>query len=152
MDAGDAWGRSSASAARRLQSRYDLYMGFDDADAAGGEEVEARGGEVYNCPFCGEDFDFVAFCCHVDDEHAVEAKSGAKSSKNIFRVPFFVVFVEKGLKRWQFTVLSWWIILYEKTVERAEPSLSEKDQKERAQRSKFVRGLVRSTIFDDDSL
>uniref|UniRef100_A0A0E0L1G7 Di19 zinc-binding domain-containing protein n=1 Tax=Oryza punctata TaxID=4537 RepID=A0A0E0L1G7_ORYPU len=81
MDAGDAWGRSSSSssaaaAARRLQSRYDLYMGFDDADAAGVEEVEARGGEAYNCPFCGEDFDFVAFCCHVDDEHAVEAKSG----------------------------------------------------------------------------
>ncbi|KAF2930384.1 protein DEHYDRATION-INDUCED 19 homolog 2 isoform X1 [Oryza sativa Japonica Group] len=83
MDAGDAWGRSSSSsssaaaAARRLQARYDLYMGFDDADAAGVEEVEARGGgEAYNCPFCGEDFDFVAFCCHVDDEHAVEAKSG----------------------------------------------------------------------------
>uniref|UniRef100_A0A0E0DQF6 Drought induced 19 protein type zinc-binding domain-containing protein n=1 Tax=Oryza meridionalis TaxID=40149 RepID=A0A0E0DQF6_9ORYZ len=172
MDAGDAWGRSSSSsssaaaaaAARRLQSRYDLYMGFDDADAAGVEEVEARGGgEAYNCPFCGEDFDFVAFCCHVDDEHAVEAKSGllrsqlyslqiAKSPKNIFRVPFFVVFVEKGLKRWQSAVLSWWIILYDKTVERAEPSLSEKDQKERAQRSKFVRGLVLSTILEDDNL
>uniref|UniRef100_A0A0D3G6J8 Drought induced 19 protein type zinc-binding domain-containing protein n=1 Tax=Oryza barthii TaxID=65489 RepID=A0A0D3G6J8_9ORYZ len=159
MDAGDAWGRSSSSssaaaaAARRLQARYDLYMGFDDADAAGVEEVEARGGgEAYNCPFCGEDFDFVAFCCHVDDEHAVEAKSGAKSPKNIFRVPFFVVFVEKGLKRWQSAVLSWWIILYDKTAERAEPSLSEKDQKERAQRSKFVRGLVLSTIFEDDNL
>uniref|UniRef100_A0A0E0HDA0 Drought induced 19 protein type zinc-binding domain-containing protein n=1 Tax=Oryza nivara TaxID=4536 RepID=A0A0E0HDA0_ORYNI len=181
MDAGDAWGRSSSSsssaaaAARRLQARYDLYMGFNDADAAGVEEVEARGGgEAYNCPFCGEDFDFVAFCCHVDDEHAVEAKSGAKSPKNIFRVPFFVVFVEKGLKRWQSAVLSWWIILYDKTAERyvtssfalsaaslrslfatiplAEPSLSEKDQKERAQRSKFVRGLVLSTIFEDDNL
>jgi hypothetical protein len=30
--------------------------------------------------------------------------------------------------------------------------LSEKDQKERVQRSKFVRGLVLSTIFDDDNL
>ncbi|AQK85331.1 Protein DEHYDRATION-INDUCED 19 homolog 3 [Zea mays] len=40
----------------------------------------------------------------------------------------------------------------EKPVERAEPSLSEKDQKERVQRSKFVRGLVLSTIFDDDNL
>ncbi|KAL5202203.1 hypothetical protein ABZP36_013155 [Zizania latifolia] len=105
MDAGDAWGRSSSSSSRRLQSRYgtmslslsvspargfswgfdlmdvavvsDLYMGFDDVDAAaGGEDVEARGAEAYNCPFCGEDFDFVAFCCHIDDEHAVEAKSG----------------------------------------------------------------------------
>ncbi|KAG8067777.1 hypothetical protein GUJ93_ZPchr0005g15788 [Zizania palustris] len=77
MDTGDAWGRSSSSSSRRLQSRYDLYMGFDDVDAAvGGEDVEARGAEAYNCPFCGEDFDFVAFCCHIDDEHAVEAKSG----------------------------------------------------------------------------
>ena len=41
--------------------------------------------------------------------------------------------------------LLWWIY-------RAEPSLSEKDQKERVQRSKFVRGLVLSTIFDDDNL
>ncbi|XP_062231194.1 protein DEHYDRATION-INDUCED 19 homolog 2-like isoform X2 [Phragmites australis] len=75
MDADDAWGRSSSAAARRLQSRYDLYMGLDDADAGG--ELEPRGGaETYNCPFCGEDFDFVALCCHIDDEHAVEAKSG----------------------------------------------------------------------------
>ena len=53
----------------------DLYMGFDDADA-GGDEVEARGAEAYNCPFCGEDFDFVGLCCHIDDEHAAEAKRG----------------------------------------------------------------------------
>nr|CAB3461734.1 unnamed protein product [Digitaria exilis] len=77
MDAADAWGRSSSAAARRLQARYDLYMGLDDADAAGDEAVDPRGGaELYNCPFCGEDFDFVSFCCHIDDEHAVEAKTG----------------------------------------------------------------------------
>ncbi|URD77196.1 hypothetical protein MUK42_05750, partial [Musa troglodytarum] len=34
-------------------------------------------------------------------------------------------------------------------VERVEPSLSDKDQKERARRSEFARGLVLSTIFDD---
>jgi hypothetical protein len=56
----------------------DLYMGFDDADAGGGDEVEARGAEAYNCPFCGEDFDFVGLCCHIDDEHAVEAKRGVR--------------------------------------------------------------------------
>ncbi|KAE8767142.1 hypothetical protein D1007_61537 [Hordeum vulgare] len=49
-------------------------MGFDDADA-GGDEVEACGAEAYNCPFCGVDFDFVGLCCHINDEHAVEAKS-----------------------------------------------------------------------------
>ncbi|AQK85334.1 Protein DEHYDRATION-INDUCED 19 homolog 3 [Zea mays] len=94
MDAADVWGRSSSSssssaaAARRLQARYgmyaqsivffpDLYMGIDDADAGLDEVTEPRGGaESYNCPFCGEDFDFVGLCCHIDDEHAVEAKSG----------------------------------------------------------------------------
>lgn len=50
-------------------------MGFDEADA-GGEEVEAHGVEAYNCPFCGEDFDFVGLCCHIDYDHVVEAKSG----------------------------------------------------------------------------
>uniref|UniRef100_A0A452YXP7 Uncharacterized protein n=1 Tax=Aegilops tauschii subsp. strangulata TaxID=200361 RepID=A0A452YXP7_AEGTS len=40
----------------------------------------------------------------------------------------------------------------EKIVERAETSLSDKDQKERAQRSAFARGLVLSTIFDDDTM
>ncbi|KAE8777623.1 hypothetical protein D1007_49596 [Hordeum vulgare] len=49
-------------------------MGFDDADA-GGDEVEACGAEAYNCPFCGFDFDFIGLCCHINDEHAVEAKS-----------------------------------------------------------------------------
>ncbi|OEL13523.1 hypothetical protein BAE44_0025459 [Dichanthelium oligosanthes] len=86
MDAADVWGRSSSSsssaAARRLQARYDLYMGFDDADAGGDEAVDPRGGaELYNCPFCGEDFDFVSLCCHIDDEHAVEAKSGVGGSE-----------------------------------------------------------------------
>jgi hypothetical protein len=54
-------------------------MGFDDADAAGDEAMDPRGeAEPYNCPFCGEDFDFVGLCCHIDDEHAVEAKTGVR--------------------------------------------------------------------------
>ncbi|KAI4970352.1 hypothetical protein ZWY2020_001266 [Hordeum vulgare] len=99
----DAWGRSSSTSssavavvARRLQSRYDLYMGFDDADA-GGNEVEACGAEAYNCPFCGFDFDFIGLCCHINDEHAVEAKSRvcrlavsstSPSCDSLRRVPF----------------------------------------------------------------
>nr|AAV43851.1 unknown protein [Oryza sativa Japonica Group] len=223
MDAGDAWGRSSSSsssaaaAARRLQARYDLYMGFDDADAAGVEEVEARGGgEAYNCPFCGEDFDFVAFCCHVDDEHAVEAKSGvcpicatrvgvdlighltmqhgirkissgSHSLLSLLRKDLRDGSLQSFLGGSSYVsnppaaapdpFLSSLICSLpvaepskdlhsdssdnnfllnkfpdDKTAERAEPSLSEKDQKERAQRSKFVRGLVLSTIFEDDNL
>lgn len=30
------------------------------------------------CPFCAEDFDIVGLCCHIDDEHAVEAKNGVQ--------------------------------------------------------------------------
>lgn len=64
---------------RRWLLRADLYMGLNDADAGGDEAVDPRGGaELYNCPFCGEDFDFVSLCCHIDDEHAVEAKSGVR--------------------------------------------------------------------------
>jgi hypothetical protein len=55
-------------------------MGFDDADACRDDLVEPRGAEPYNCPFCGEDFDFVGLCCHIDDEHAVEAKAGVSCS------------------------------------------------------------------------
>lgn len=28
------------------------------------------------CPFCAEDFDVVGLCCHIDEEHPVEAKNG----------------------------------------------------------------------------
>ncbi|KAG8067795.1 hypothetical protein GUJ93_ZPchr0005g16183 [Zizania palustris] len=229
MDTGDAWGRSSSSSSssRRLQSRYDLYMGFDDVDAAvGGEDVEARGAEAYNCPFCGEDFDFVAFCCHIDDEHAVEAKSGVcpicatrvgmdlighltmqhgsyfkmQRRRRIRKISSgshsLMSLLRKDLRDGSLQsflggssyvsnppaaapdpFMSSLICSLpvaepskdlhsdssdnnfllnkfpdEKTVERTEPSLSEKDQKERTQRSEFVCGLLLSTIFDGDSL
>uniref|UniRef100_A0A804Q0P6 Protein DEHYDRATION-INDUCED 19 homolog 3 n=1 Tax=Zea mays TaxID=4577 RepID=A0A804Q0P6_MAIZE len=206
MDAADVWGRSSSSssssaaAARRLQARYDLYMGIDDADAGLDEVTEPRGGaESYNCPFCGEDFDFVGLCCHIDDEHAVEAKSGAcpicatrvgmdlighltmqhgsyfkmQRRRRVRKVSSgshsLLSLLRKDLRNGSlqsFLGGSSYVsnppaaapdpfvssLIYEKPVERAEPSLSEKDQKERVQRSKFVRGLVLSTIFDDDNL
>lgn len=234
MDAADVWGRSSSSssssaaaAARRLQARYDLYMGFDDADAGGDEVTDPRGGaEPYNCPFCGEDFDFVSLCCHIDDEHAVEAKSGVcpicatrvgmdlighltmqhgsyfkmQRRRRVRKVSTgshsLLSLLRKDLRNGSLQsflggssyvsnppaaapdpFLSSLICNLpvaepskdlhsdssdnnfllnkfpdDKTAERAEPSLSEKDQKERAQRSKFVRGLVLSTIFEDDNL
>lgn len=33
----------------------------------------------YVCPFCLDDFDLVGFCCHVDNSHPIEAKSGVFS-------------------------------------------------------------------------
>ena len=30
----------------------------------------------YLCPFCADEFDVVGLCCHIDEEHPVEAKTG----------------------------------------------------------------------------
>uniref|UniRef100_A0A1J3DKM9 Protein DEHYDRATION-INDUCED 19-like protein 7 n=1 Tax=Noccaea caerulescens TaxID=107243 RepID=A0A1J3DKM9_NOCCA len=60
---------SSSSSSRRYQSRSDLYLG----DVDGGEdELKAE----YICPFCADEFDIVGLCCHIDEEHPVEAKNG----------------------------------------------------------------------------
>ncbi|KAI3822367.1 hypothetical protein L1987_09956 [Smallanthus sonchifolius] len=32
----------------------------------------------YLCPFCAEDFDIVGLCCHIDEEHTVQAKNGRR--------------------------------------------------------------------------
>ncbi|KHG14366.1 dehydration-induced 19 -like protein [Gossypium arboreum] len=45
-------------------------MGFEEID----EEDDIR--EEFPCPFCSEYFDIVGLCCHIDDEHPVEAKNG----------------------------------------------------------------------------
>ncbi|XP_008807754.2 protein DEHYDRATION-INDUCED 19 homolog 2-like [Phoenix dactylifera] len=71
----DSWSRFSLAASKRRQSahqsRYDLYLGFEEID--GGED-DSRA--EFPCPFCSEDFDIVGLCCHIDDEHPVEAKNG----------------------------------------------------------------------------
>ncbi|KAH7678654.1 Zinc finger RING/FYVE/PHD-type protein [Dioscorea alata] len=54
-----------------LQSRFDLYLGFDELD--GGDD-ESR--TEFLCPFCNEDFDILGLGCHIDDEHPVEARNG----------------------------------------------------------------------------
>lgn len=47
-------------------------------DVYNGEEFEGEDEQnaEYLCPFCTEDFDMVGLCCHIDEEHAVEAKNG----------------------------------------------------------------------------
>lgn len=45
-------------------------MGFEEFD--GDEDIR----EEFHCPFCSEYFDIVGLCCHIDDEHPVEAKNG----------------------------------------------------------------------------
>ncbi|KAE9618940.1 putative drought induced 19 type, zinc-binding protein [Lupinus albus] len=67
-------GDSSWSAPRRfssaLQSRSDMFMGFDENE--GDDDVR----EEFLCPFCSEYFDIVGLCCHIDEEHPMEAKNG----------------------------------------------------------------------------
>lgn len=65
----DSWIRLSTSS-RRHQSRSDFYNIIEEYE---GEE-ESR--PEFLCPFCGEDFDIVGLCCHIDEEHAIEAKNG----------------------------------------------------------------------------
>ncbi|XP_073054528.1 protein DEHYDRATION-INDUCED 19 homolog 7-like isoform X3 [Primulina eburnea] len=64
----DSWIRSS-SGYRRYQFRSDAFRG---------EEYEGEGElrAEFLCPFCAQDFDMVGLCCHIDEEHAIEAKNG----------------------------------------------------------------------------
>ena len=47
-----------------------MYMGFEEID--GDDDVR----EEFPCPFCSEYYDIVGLCCHIDDEHPVEANNG----------------------------------------------------------------------------
>ncbi|XP_044482321.1 LOW QUALITY PROTEIN: protein DEHYDRATION-INDUCED 19 homolog 3-like [Mangifera indica] len=73
MDA-DSWSARLSSASKRyqsaLQSRSDMFMVFEEID--GDDDIR----EEFPCPFCSEYFDIVGLCCHIDDEHPVEAKNG----------------------------------------------------------------------------
>ncbi|CAN1219662.1 Protein DEHYDRATION-INDUCED 19 homolog 3 [Linum perenne] len=71
---GDSWSARLSSASKRyqsaLQSRSDMFMGFEEID------VDDDMREEFPCPFCSDYFDIVGLCCHIDDEHPVEAKNG----------------------------------------------------------------------------
>ncbi|KAI8028365.1 hypothetical protein LOK49_LG02G02289 [Camellia lanceoleosa] len=73
MDA-DSWSARLSSASKSyksaLQSRSDMFMGFEEVD--GDDDIR----EEFPCPFCSEYYDIVGLCCHIDDEHPVEAKNG----------------------------------------------------------------------------
>ncbi|KAL1211887.1 DEHYDRATION-INDUCED 19-like protein 4 [Cardamine amara subsp. amara] len=62
----------SSSSSRRCQSRSDMYLGGGYEDLEGEDDLKAE----FICPFCAEDFDIVGLCCHIDEEHPVEAKNG----------------------------------------------------------------------------
>ncbi|KAH7676497.1 Zinc finger RING/FYVE/PHD-type protein [Dioscorea alata] len=206
----DSWSRFAAAVASKRhqhaqQSRHDMYLGFEEIDAGDDEASRAE----YACPFCGEDFDIVGLCCHIDEEHPIEARTGVLNSlignymqrrrrlrKDSSGSHSTISLLRKELREGNLQALlggsSYSIppaapdpflssLIYtlpasdslrdsqpghldggnitltakcsdEKAVERSsniEPSLSDKDQKERARRSEFVRGLVLSTIFEE---
>nr|KYP74372.1 Protein DEHYDRATION-INDUCED 19 isogeny 3 [Cajanus cajan] len=74
MDGDSSWSARLSSASRRyqsaLQSRSDMFMGFDEND--GDDDIR----EEFLCPFCSEYFDIVGLCCHIDEEHPMEARNG----------------------------------------------------------------------------
>ncbi|KAF7837768.1 protein DEHYDRATION-INDUCED 19-like protein 4-like [Senna tora] len=59
------------NSSRLYQSRSDLYLGGHE-DIDGDKDLRAE----FLCPFCGEDYDIVGLCCHIDEEHILEAKNG----------------------------------------------------------------------------
>ncbi|XP_022741567.1 protein DEHYDRATION-INDUCED 19 homolog 4-like isoform X1 [Durio zibethinus] len=63
---------SSSSSSRRHQTRSDLFLGGGYEEVDGDVDFKAE----FLCPFCAEDFDIVGLCCHIDEEHPVEAKNG----------------------------------------------------------------------------
>lgn len=66
----NSWTRFSTpnSSLKRYQSRPDAFHLV--------EETEDDSRPEYLCPFCAEDFDIVGLCCHIDEEHTVQAKNG----------------------------------------------------------------------------
>ncbi|XP_061369720.1 protein DEHYDRATION-INDUCED 19 homolog 3-like isoform X2 [Gastrolobium bilobum] len=76
MEGDSSWSARLSSASWRyqsaLQSRSDMLMGFDENDV----DDDIR--EEFLCPFCSEYFDIVGLCCHIDEEHPMEAKNGRK--------------------------------------------------------------------------
>ncbi|KAL4579295.1 hypothetical protein LXL04_015436 [Taraxacum kok-saghyz] len=68
----DSWTRlsTSNSSSRHYQSRAETFQFVEEFE--GDEEPRPE----FLCPFCAEDFDIVGLCCHIDEEHTLEAKNG----------------------------------------------------------------------------
>ncbi|XP_013585693.1 PREDICTED: protein DEHYDRATION-INDUCED 19 homolog 4-like isoform X2 [Brassica oleracea var. oleracea] len=75
MDSSNSWINcpsvfsSSSSASRRCQQSRS-GGGYEDLE--GEDDLKSE----FICPFCAEVFDIVGLCCHIDEEHPVEAKNG----------------------------------------------------------------------------
>ncbi|KAG6702300.1 hypothetical protein I3843_07G026000 [Carya illinoinensis] len=216
----DSWSARLSSASKRyqsaLQSRSDMFMAFEELDG----DDDTR--EEFPCPFCSEYFEIVGLCCHIDDEHPLEAKNGVcpvcamrvgvdmvahitLQHGNIFKMQrkrksrksgmhSTLSLLRKELREGNFQslfggssciisssnaapdpLLSSFILPMGDDFQSVQPQLSTeagsvkknsedkvserniqssplsiKDQEEKAKRCKFVRGLLLSTILDDN--
>ncbi|CAF2373796.1 unnamed protein product, partial [Brassica napus] len=68
MDSSSWINHPSVISSRRCQSRSG--GGYEDLE--GEDESKSE----FICPFCADVFDIVGLCCHIDEEHPVEAKNG----------------------------------------------------------------------------
>ncbi|KHG27476.1 dehydration-induced 19 -like protein [Gossypium arboreum] len=163
-----AFSASSRSYQSTVKSQSDLCIDFEEIE----EDDELM--TEYPCPYCSEDFDLLGLCCHIDEEHHLEAGYGelhdahyqsllsrswsslsssntapdpllsflysappADSSESVQPVtPTEVTLEEKGPNE----------NILEKDAHQS--PLSDKEHSEKANRCKFVQGLLLSTIFD----
>ncbi|CAN7075623.1 unnamed protein product [Brassica oleracea var. botrytis] len=72
MDSNSWINHLSVFSSRRCQSRSDLYIGGGYENLEGEDDSKSE----LICPFCADVFDIVGLCCHIDEEHPVEAKNG----------------------------------------------------------------------------
>jgi len=49
---------------------------FDENDVVVDDNNNDDLKEEFLCPFCSEYFDIVGLCCHIDEDHPLEAKNG----------------------------------------------------------------------------
>ncbi|XP_054820850.1 protein DEHYDRATION-INDUCED 19 homolog 3-like [Prosopis cineraria] len=61
---------ASGSYRSKLKSHFETCVDFEEVDGDG--ELKT----AYPCLFCGEDFDLLELCCHIEEDHSVEAKTG----------------------------------------------------------------------------
>ncbi|XWS36140.1 hypothetical protein CRYUN_Cryun20dG0059100 [Craigia yunnanensis] len=73
---------SSMSYQSALKSQSDIYIDFEEIE----EDDELK--TEYPCPYCSEDFDLLGLCCHIDEEHHLEANYGAKNALNLSYMKF----------------------------------------------------------------
>ncbi|KAL9234943.1 hypothetical protein vseg_009753 [Gypsophila vaccaria] len=68
----DSWIACLNSVTSRYQSAFQSQSDVLMEENDDGDDIK----EEFPCPFCLELFDIIGLCCHIDDDHPVEAKNG----------------------------------------------------------------------------